>query len=259
MKSTRQAGLKFQRLVGIMRSLREPGGCSWDRKQDVRSIVDYFLEEAYEAAEACLSGNPESAAEELGDLLMEIVFLARLFEERGLISISDALDGINDKMVARHPHVFGKAEALTEDEVLHKWQRRKLREKGRDSVLDGLGTKAPGLLSAFQIGQRVSACGFDWPGPHGALEKVKEEMRELEEAMERSGAEEIEEELGDLLFSLVNVSRHLRVNPELAIRKANRKFSARFRKLETRFKNAGRELGEATLEELDEVWEQIKE
>ncbi len=258
MQPSARAGRKFQKLVGIIRTLREPGGCPWDRKQDLRSIVDYFLEEAYEAAEACLGARAGAAAEELGDLLMEIVFLARIFEERGKISVSDALDSINAKMIARHPHVFGGHKIAGARDVVDEWQKRKLREKGRTSVLDGLGENTPGLLAAFQIGQRASAAGFDWPGAREALAKVKEEVKELEEAMDRPGRAAVAEEVGDLLFAAANVSRLLGFNPELGVRRANRKFSARFRKLEAKLAREGTTMSQAGPARLDEMWEEIK-
>ncbi len=258
MQPSSQAGQKFQKLVGIIRTLREPGGCPWDRRQDLRSIVDYFLEEAYEAAEACLGGDAAAAAEEIGDLLMEIVFLARFYEEDRLVSISDALDGINAKMVARHPHVFGSKKVRGAEEVVDEWQKRKLKEKGRASVLDGLGTRPPALLGAFQIGQRASSSGFDWPGAGEALDKLKEEIRELERAMSKGDTRETEEEVGDLLFAAANVSRLLRINPELALRRASRKFVGRFKKLESRLAGEGREMRRMSPEELDELWEAVK-
>jgi tetrapyrrole methylase family protein/MazG family protein len=259
MRPSSQAGPKFQELVGIIRTLRDPGGCPWDRKQDLRSIVDYFLEEAHEAAEACLRGSREAAAEELGDVLMEIVFLARIFEEGGRMSVTDALETVNAKMIGRHPHVFGGKRMDGAGEVVEEWQKRKLREKGRASVLDGLGANTPGLLAAFQIGQRASAAGFDWPGPAGALDKLREEIGELEEAMARSDPEAIEEEIGDLLFAAANVSRLLRINPELGLRRANRKFVERFRRLESKLTEEGREMSRMSPQDLDEIWEAQKE
>jgi len=259
MRSSRTAGGEFQKLVGIMRTLRSPGGCPWDRRQDVRSIIDYFLEEAYEAAEACLSRRPDAAAEELGDILMEVVFLARIFEERGRFSVTDALGLINRKMVDRHPHVFGDSRVKGSRQVIDEWQRRKLREKDRASVLDGLGGNVPALLGAFQIGQRVSACGFDWPDVSGALEKVREEVAELEEAVRASGRRAVEEELGDLLFALSNVARHLKVNPEIALRRANRKFTGRFKKVEQRLREKGRGPASSSLQEMDGIWDEVKD
>ncbi|MGZ4886522.1 MAG: nucleoside triphosphate pyrophosphohydrolase [Candidatus Aminicenantales bacterium] len=258
MKSSGNSGREFQKLVTIMGTLRSPEGCPWDRRQDVRSIVDYFLEEAYEAAEACLSGGPDAAAEELGDILMEIVLLAQIFEERGRFSVTDALRRINRKMVDRHPHVFGGPKAKGARQIVDEWQRRKLREKDRASVLDGLGGNVPALLGAFQIGQRVSACGFDWPDVSGALEKVREEVGELEEAVSSSKRKAVEEELGDLLFALCNVARHVKVNPEIALRRANRKFTGRFKKVEQRLREKGRGPAASTLREMDGIWEDVK-
>jgi len=258
MRSTRKAGQEFQELVGILGTLRGPGGCPWDRRQDVRSIADYFLEEAYEAVEACLSGRPLAAAEELGDTLMEVVFLARLFEEKGRFSVTDALARINRKMVDRHPHVFAGRKVRGSRQVVDEWQKRKLREKGRESVLDGLGGNVPALLGAFQLGQRVSACGFDWPDVSGALAKVREEVGELDGALRARRRRAVEDEFGDLLFALANVARHLRINPEVALRRANRKFAGRFRQVERRLRETGRDTRSASLAEMDEIWERVK-
>jgi MazG family protein len=258
MKSSLKAGREFEKLVGIIRTLRGPGGCPWDRRQDLPSIVDFFLEEAFEAAEACLKGGPGDAAEELGDILMEVVFLARIFEEKGRFMISDALSRINRKMIERHPHVFGGRKVAGARLVVDEWQRRKLREKGRISVLEGLGRNVPALLGAFQIGQRVSAFGFDWPEVSGALEKVREEVGELEEAVRTAKRKAVEEELGDLLFALANVARHVRVNPEIALRRANRKFTRRFERVESRLREAGLKPSGSNLKKMDELWEEAK-
>lgn len=258
MSGERRPGPAFDELAGIIRRLREPGGCPWDRAQDVRSIVDFFLEEAFETAEACLGGDPEAAKEELGDMLMEIVFLARLFEEEGRFDLAGALEGINAKMIRRHPHVFGGEAPAGPREVMGEWQRRKLLEKERTSVLEGLPRSAPALLQAFEIGQKVSAVGFDWADARRALEKVREELGELESELDGGREREIREELGDLFFALANVARLLRINPELALRGANRKFARRFALVEERLRENGRGPGEATLEEMDAIWEDLK-
>ncbi len=250
-------GEKFEDLVGILRTLRGEDGCPWDRAQDERSITDYLLEETYEAAEAVLSGDPRAAAEELGDVLLEVVFLARLFEEKGAFAMADVLDRANDKMVRRHPHVFGGRRLVRAGEVMDVWQKRKLAEKARRSVLDGLAETTPALLAAFQIGGRVSAVGFDWGEPLASLEKVREEIAELEKALAGGGRRAVAEEVGDLLFALANVARLVQVNPELALRRANGKFMRRFSKLERRLRAQGKELGRASLDEMDKIWDEI--
>ena len=254
MRTGPRAGRKFAKLVDIVERLRGTGGCPWDREQDVRSITDYFLEEAYETADACLSGKAGDASEELGDMLMEVVFLARLFEEKGSFTAADALDRINRKMTARHPHVFGSAGARDAGRVVDEWQKAKLREKGRGSVLDGLPSSVPALLGAFQLGQRAAAVGFDWPGPAGVLEKVREEIGELEAAVSASDRRGMEEELGDLFLALSSLARHLRINPELALRRANRKFAGRFRKVEAGLRREGLDPRRASLEEMEALW-----
>jgi len=258
MRRTHLAGQKFQELVGILAALRGPDGCPWDKEQDERSVADYFLEEVYEALDA-LSGNDAVAlAEELGDVLMEVVFLARIFEDKEAFSIADALDSINKKMIRRHPHVFGRIKIDSSKRVLEAWLKQKKAEKKRSSHFDGISRQAPSLLAAFQIGQRVSHFGFDWPSPAEALKKVREEISELEEAMDSGKTERAEEEIGDCFFALANVARKLRMNPEIALRRANDKFIRRFTKLEAKLKKKGRELGRASLSEMDAVWEGLK-
>jgi MazG family protein len=258
MDTARAAGEKFERLVTILGALRGENGCPWDREQDAASILSYFLEEVYEAAEALQDGPVEDLCEELGDVLMEVVFLSRIFEEQGAFSVADALDSINLKMVSRHPHVFGEEKFETSARVLEEWQRRKRREKKRESALDGLPRRLPALQAAFQIGQRVAAVGFDWPKPENALEKVREETAELEKAMADRDDDEIRRELGDLFFALANVSRKLGVNPELALLQANRKFARRFDRMEGKLKARGRSLEGADLAEMDAAWDEVK-
>lgn len=251
------AGREFGRLVGIIARLRQPGGCPWDRKQTARSLADFLLEEAYEAVEACLVGDAAAAREELGDLLMEVVFMARLFEEKELFSVVDALNSINMKMTLRHPHVFGGRRVKGADEVVRGWQEGKLREKGRRSVLDGLAGNLPALLEAFKLGQRASSCGFDWPDAAGAVDKAREELEELG-VVRKSDKAAVSEELGDVLFALVNVARHYGVNPELALKQANRKFARRFRTVESRLRRKGLDPGRVGLEEMDRLWNLAK-
>jgi len=258
MKKTATAGRRFQELVGILAALRGSGGCPWDKEQDERSISDYFLEEVYEAIDALARKDPAALAEELGDVLMEVVFLARIYEEKGKFSISDALEGINRKMVRRHPHVFGGRTFDSSRRVLDHWIRQKKAEKKRTSHFEGISSCAPSLLAAFQIGQRVAHFGFDWPSAKEALDKVREEVGELAEALAGTDAREAEEEIGDCFFALANVARKLRLNPETALRRANAKFVRRFTRLEKRLQGQGLELGEASLLEMDAVWEDMK-
>ncbi|MGB9893569.1 MAG: nucleoside triphosphate pyrophosphohydrolase [Candidatus Saccharicenans sp.] len=258
MNKETQVGHQFQQLVEIIAKLRSPGGCPWDRQRTKEEILSYFLEEVYEAVEAVSSGNPEAAREELGDVLMEVIFLARFYQETGKFGLAEILAGINRKMIERHPHVFGRKRKPTPEAVLNAWQKNKLAEKSRSSVLDGLPASAPALISAFLLGQRAAAQGFDWPDPGSVLQKVKEEIQELEHSLNLKNQSKIAEELGDVLFSLVNLCRWLRLNPEILLRQANKKFENRFRQLEKELKKRGKELKACSSEELDEIWEKVK-
>ena len=258
MIEARQAGKKFQELVDILARLRGPDGCPWDRRQDVASIRDYFLEEVYEAVDAVDRNDPRAAAEELGDVLMEVVFLARLFEERGAFTAADALAGINAKMIRRHPHVFGEEKLETPDAVKNAWIVRKKEEKKRASHFEGVPATAPALQAAFEIGKRAAAFGFDWPEAAGALEKVREELAELDRAVASGGADKQAEEMGDCLFALACAARLLNIHPETALRRANAKFIARFDALESRLAENGTPLGEATMDEMEAAWQALK-
>lgn len=258
MEDAKKAGLKFEQLVRIMDTLRSKQGCPWDREQDEKSITNFFLEEVYEAVDAIFSENPQALGEELGDVLMEIVFLARIFKEKKIFAISEVLEGINQKMVRRHPHVFGHKQIKSPRKVLDDWNRQKKIEKVRESVLDGMVKSSPALHTAFQIGSRVSSHGFDWRKPLGALKKTKEEISELERALESGKKDEIYQEIGDLLFSMANVSRHLGINPEIALKHANEKFIKRFQYIEEQLKKKGKVLKQSSLEEMDKIWDKAK-
>lgn len=259
MKEARNAGKKFERLVEIMDTLRSEQGCPWDRGQDEKSISNYFLEEVYEAIDAITSKDAKTLAEELGDVLMEVVFLARIYKEKRKFTITDVLEDINQKMIRRHPHVFGQKHIRTPEKVLDEWQRQKKDEKERQYLLDGMSNSSPSLLVAFQIGLCVSSYGFDWKQPQEALQKVKEEVSELERALDAKKEDDIFRELGDIFFSMVNVSRLLGVNPEIALRDTNKRFIRRFQFIEEKLKEKGKELGMASLEEMDEIWDEAKE
>lgn len=258
MTDAEKAGREFQKLVEILDALRGETGCPWDREQDEKSIVSYFLEEVYEVVDALFGGDPRSLAEELGDVLMEVVFLSRIFKEKGKFTISQVMERINRKMIERHPHVFGQAKLDSSTRVIDEWNRRKKEEKERTSLLEGLGGRFPALLEAFLIGQRVSHFGFDWSGPLDALQKTKEEIAELEKALEERNVDQTSGEIGDVFFSLANVSRLCGVNPEIVLKQANKKFKNRFEFIEKRLKERGKELGQASLKEMDEIWEEAK-
>lgn len=249
---------KFDQLVKIMATLRGDKGCPWDRIQDEKSILNFFLEEAYELAEAILKAKPEEVAEELGDVLMEIVFLARIYEEKGWFDLNQVLEGINQKMINRHPHVFGPTKLASAQEVINEWSKAKIKEKATEDPLAGISRKMPALFEAFLLGRRVAQFGFDWPSAEAALEKAEEELAELKAGLSSANEETLREEMGDFLFSLVNVCRLKGINPELTLRQANQKFRHRFNWLRQILKKRGKELGEAGLQEMDEIWEEIK-
>lgn len=253
-----QSGEKFQELVGILARLRGPGGCPWDKEQDASTLKDYFLEEVYEAFDALERNDFRAVAEELGDVLMEIVFLSRVFEERGEFSAADALAEINAKMIRRHPHVFGGEKLETAEAVTNAWNVRKKEEKKRESHFEGIPATAPALQAAFEIGKKAAAFGFDWPAASGALDKVGEELAELEEAAAEGDAAKQAEEMGDCLFALACAARLLRIHPEAALRRANAKFIARFTALEKRLQENGNPLGRATLDEMEAAWQALK-
>lgn len=252
-------GEKFDRLVEIMETLRSDEGCPWDKAQDKNSIAHYFLEEVYEAVEALEREDASSVAEELGDVLMEIVFLARIFEEKGEFDIGDVLEGINQKMVRRHPHVFGSQRIEDAEEVSEEWERLKTQEKERGSVMDGISRSFPALFAAFKIGVLVSSYGFDWKQASEVLNKAKEEINEMERALSTGNRSRIFQEIGDVLFSLVQLSRHLKINPEMALRQSNQKFIRRFQYIEKKLKEEGKSLAESDLEEMDRIWEESKD
>ena len=222
----RRNGEAALRLVEIMDRLRRPDGCPWDRKQTHRSLIPYLIEEAYELKEALLSGKSDRVREELGDVLMQVVFHAQLASERGAYDFADVAHGVADKLVRRHPHVFGKVRGkLSARQVLARWERLKLDEgKGERGLLDGVPRALPALLRAYRIQEKAAGVGFDWPHVRGVEKKLREETDEFHRALGRRDVRAQTEELGDLLFTLVNLARHLGVDPETALHAANEKF-----------------------------------
>lgn len=258
MEDKKKAGKLFMQLVGILDALRDENGCPWDKIQNEMSILDYFLEEVYEAVDALERYDPQAFREELGDVLMEIVFFARIFKEKGEFSISDVLEGINQKMIRRHPHVFGSENVKDSRTVLEEWNRRKKTEKKRVSYFDGLPKNAPALLTAYQIGRLASVQGFDWEKPDDVMEKIKEEVKELEDVTEAGEKARLTDEMGDILFSLANLSRHLDVNPEIALRRSNLKFIKRFQYIEGELRKQGKKITESSPEDMELLWERSK-
>lgn len=262
------AETSIDRLTEVMARLRDPdGGCPWDIEQDFRSIAPYTIEEAYEVAEAIDRGDMAALRDELGDLLLQVVFHARMAEERGEFAFADVVAAIVDKMVRRHPHVFAdetvdSAAAQTQAWEAHKAAERDARAaaEGRPaSLLDGVSVALPGLTRAVKLGRRAARVDFDWPDARSVLGKIDEELAELRAEM-AEGAERgrLEDELGDLLFSVANLARHLGIEPEAAVRRANRKFEERFRSVENRLRKTGRPVSEASQDEMERLWDEAK-
>lgn len=249
----------FQKLLDIMARLRSKDGCPWDKEQTHDSLKPYLIEEAYEVLDAIEEGSPESLKEELGDLLFQIVFHCRLAQERGEFGMNDVIDKISEKMIARHPHVFGGAEYKTPGEVLRQWDERKKEEgKLRESVLEGIPAALPSLLRAHRLQSRAAKVGFDWQRIEDVLAKLDEEIAEFGAALDKKEQDAIEDELGDMLFVLVNLSRFVKVNPEDALRKTISKFIARFRYIEKKAAERGKSLSDMTLREMDALWDEAK-
>ena len=267
---TATAGARFERLVEIMRTLRSPGGCAWDREQTVASLRPFVLEEAYEVVEAMDRNDRAALCEELGDLLLEAVFVAQICAEDGDFTIADAADAVSAKLIRRHPHVFGDAASggaasgdLSPVEVKRQWERIKREERAgapadRATLLDGIPEALPSLLRASRIGARAANVGFDWDEAEQVIDKADEEMAELRDAIATGGRTQVEEELGDLLFTIANAARKLRVDPESALRTANTKFTRRFRAVERRLEDRGRSLHDASPDELEREWQAVK-
>jgi nucleoside triphosphate diphosphatase len=252
----------LQKLVDLVARLRAPDGCPWDREQTIDNVRAYFLEEAHELAGAIDGGDWQELAEELGDMLFQVAFIARLAEEAGAFRLPQVIDGVHSKMVSRHPHVFGDGdrETLADAEAVRQaWERRKLqKEPGRETLLGGVPNSLPALLGAYRLTQKASGVGFDWPDAASVLDKAEEEIAELREALAGGKAEEVREEMGDLLFTLANLARKLEVDPEAALAATNRKFRTRFAAVEQGLAAQGKTAAEATLEEMDALWEAAK-
>jgi MazG family protein len=257
---------RLEALVSIMDRLREPGGCPWDREQDYRSLRRYLLEECYEVAEALDRGEPSALREELGDLLFQIVFLSRLAKEDRAFTIEDVIRGVAEKLIRRHPHVFGTASMETADEVEEQWERIKRREKASGesdertrSVLDGIVDAQPALLKAQQLGQRAAQVGFDWKRPEHVLDQAAEELGELRAALAGDDPGHVREEIGDLLFTVVMLARRLKIDAEGALEGTNRKFRKRFGWIESELGRRGTAVDRAGFELLERLWRQSKQ
>lgn len=252
----------FQRLRWIMQRLLGPEGCPWDREQSHDSLTQYLIEEAYEVVDAVESGDMDHLREELGDVALQVVFHSALAEREGHFNVDDVLQTVCDKLVRRHPHVFGQTRAETAGKVLENWEQIKKAEKAEkkadDSLVAGVPGHLPALQKAHRLQERVARVGFDWPSAQGPLAKVREEFDELAEELEAGDGQRMAEEMGDLLFALANVARFLGVQPEEALQGANRRFIERFRHIERRAAEQGRNLVDMTLEEMDTLWDEAK-
>jgi MazG family protein len=257
------AGEKFQKLVDLMARLRAPDGCPWDREQSFDTIKPYTLEETYEVLDAIDRRDWPELTGELGDLLLQVVFYAQMAAEERLFRIEDALDAINEKLVRRHPHVFGDEHAATGDHVKKRWDEIKAEEKAKKGVVEstllgGVPRSLPALVEAQQIASRAAGAGFDWQNVDQVIEKLHEELNEFQEARRGADRGELENELGDMLFVLVNIARFVKVDPEQALRRTNAKFRDRFGHVERRLAEQGRKLTESTIDEMEELWQEAK-
>jgi len=247
----------FDRLLTIMDQLRE--NCPWDQKQTLRSLRHLTIEETYELSDAILEDDPEEIKNELGDIMLHMIFYARIASEDNAFHIGDVLDGVAEKLINRHPHIYGDLEVKDEEEVKQNWEKIKLKENGNKSVLGGVPKSLPALVKAMRIQEKARGVGFDWDHKDQVWKKVLEEMNEFLEASEQGDQEGMQHEFGDLLFSLINYSRFVNINPEEALEMTNKKFIKRFQFLETTIKKDGKKISELSLEELDVYWEAAKQ
>lgn len=250
----------FDDLVALMKTLRGPNGCPWDRKQTLPDLKPFVIEEAYEVVDAIDRSDREALMEEIGDLLLEAVFIANITSEEKSFDIFDSITAIHDKLVRRHPHVFGDVEAGDAEQVLVNWEKLKNEERKAEnkSVLAGVPAALPALLKSSRLTEKAARVGFDWRRTDDVFDKLDEEMEELREAVKSDDASRVEDEMGDLLFTIANIARKSGVNPEEALQSTNRKFMRRFAAMESAVRATGRNLDQLTLEEMDALWDQAK-
>jgi len=249
----------FNKLVEIMATLRSPGGCNWDRKQTHKSLLPYLIEETYEVVEAVESGNPDELREELGDLLIQIIFHARIAEEAGQFAINDSIDSINQKLINRHPHVFLEKKDLDPDQVRDQWENIKIDSGEKKSVINGIPKSAPALVKAFRFGEKAAGVGFDWQHAADVMDKVKEEIGEIETEIQNGDKEQLENEIGDVLFAISSLARKFDINPEQALNKTLQKFQRRFNHIENKVAESGKGFTHFTLDQLEAWWQEAKE
>lgn len=255
-----EAGQQLARLRAIMHRLRAPGGCPWDAEQTHESLVPHLIEEAYETVDTIQRGDHEHLKEELGDLLLQVIFHSELAEEAGRFTLDDVARGISEKLVRRHPHVFSTSAAATPDAVLRQWDEIKRTEKGdgEKPFLHGVGKGLPALLRANKLQKKAAKVGFDWPADTGVIAKIHEELQELQAAIDEQDLAAVSEEMGDLLFSVVNLARFRKIDPEILMATANTKFERRFGEMEKILKDKGLTLEAATTIQMERAWEKAK-
>ena len=255
MKSRKAQLQAFERLLDIMDELRE--NCPWDRKQTFETLRHLTIEETYELGDAILDNDLEEIKKELGDLLLHIVFYSKIGSEKNAFDIADVAQGISEKLIHRHPHIYGEIEVENAEEVEKNWESLKLKE-GKKSVLEGVPKSLPALVKAFRIQDKVAGVGFDWEKAAAVLDKVKEELEELQKEVDAADSDKMEAELGDVMFSLVNYARFLKINPENALERTNKKFIKRFRHIEFKAQALGKKINELTLAEMESFWQEAK-
>lgn len=256
MNSREEKIVAFGRLLDIMDTLRAE--CPWDKKQTLESLRHLTIEETYELADAIEENDLQEIKKELGDLMLHMVFYSKIGSEKGAFDVADVLNAVCDKLIRRHPHIYGNVEAASEEEVKANWEAIKLKEKGTESVLQGVPRGLPALVKAIRIGDKARGAGFDWDDPQDVWGKIKEELGEFEKAQLLGNQEEIESELGDVLFSIVNFARLSNLDPELALERTNKKFIFRFTYMEQKAKEWGKSLENMTLPEMELLWNQAK-
>jgi MazG family protein len=269
--SNSSTGANFEKLVEIMATLRGPNGCPWDKQQDFNSLKPMLVEEVYEVLEAVEEKNFDGLSEELGDLLLHVVFHAQLGKESGQFDINTVLSKISEKLVRRHPHVFGNETASSPEEVIKNWEAIKAQEKAaklknrppeQRSLLEGIPSKLPAIHEAHQISSRAARVGFDWPDVDGIFEKLQEEIHELREVIaegeDGDRRERLEDEIGDMLFVIVNIARYLKIDSESALKRANRKFKSRFQYMENELAKQGKTIDQVSLDEMEALWQKAK-
>ncbi len=242
-----------------MATLRAPGGCAWDRKQTHKSLLPYLIEETYEVVEAIENENSDDLCEELGDLLCQIAFHCQIAEESEKFTFDDSINSINEKLINRHPHIFGEKKELKPQEVRDQWEKIKIESGEKDSVISGIPKSAPALVKAFRFGEKAAGVGFDWKKASDVMDKVKEEIDELDAELQANNHENLENEIGDLLFAISSLARKNEINPEQALNKTLDKFSKRFGYIEKKVKQSGKTFDSFTLDELEAWWQEAKE